>query len=252
MGNADWSLDLLERDLAAGFALLGQAERAGGMAPGESQALADGVLRCMNGALMKVSESLEAQARLRRELAQARAEMLQVQTVQTSQAVRIQDLEAEVASLRESLKLERARGAFSARNDGDASLAAGLAPSSAYLERPLVLRSPQGEFLGVTDSQGQALTLCGLLRLVEGGAQGAHAGRVVATCWERLPGAGWCLALTIMGRRTCAYALETRSLLTPSGNLVIQLLEMRVDGQPVPQEFVTRMFRQLREAFQES
>jgi len=249
MGNADWSLDLLERDLAAGFALLGQAERAGGMAPGESQALADGVLRCMNGALMKVSESLEAQARLRRELAEARAEMAQVQTVQTAQAVHIQDLEAEVAALRERLALERARDS-SAHGESDASPA--QAPASAYLERPLVLRSSQDEFLGVTDCQGQALTLCGLLRLVEDGAHGTHAGRVVATCWERLAGAGWCLALTIMGRRPCAYALETRSLLTPSGNLVTQLLEMRVDGQPVPQEFVTRMFRQLREAFQES
>jgi len=252
MGNADWSMDLLERDLTAGFALLDQAERAGGMAPGESQASADGVLRCMNGALMKVSESLEAQARLRRELAQARAEMSQVQTVQTAQALRIQGLETEVAALRESLKQERVRRSFSARNDGKTSVAAVLAPSSAHLEQPLVLCSPQGEFLGVTDNQGKALNLFGLLRLVEGGALGVHAGRIVATCWERMDGGGWCLILTVMGQRPCAYAMETRSLLTPNGNQVTQLLEMRVDGQPVPHEFVARMFRQLREAFQES
>jgi len=32
---------------------------------------------------------------------------------------------------------------------------------------------------------------------------------------------------------------------------VTQLAEMRVDGAPVPQEFVVQMFRQLRDSLQE-
>ncbi|OIO01313.1 MAG: hypothetical protein AUJ49_08070 [Desulfovibrionaceae bacterium CG1_02_65_16] len=245
MGNADWSLDLLERDLAAGFALLGQAERSGSLGPGESQVLADGVLRCMNGALMKVSESLDAQARLRRELTQTREEMARAQA---SQSVRIQGLEAEIAALRADLEAERRRGAQSLPR-ATMSDCAEQAPAEAHLTRPLVLRSGQGDFLGVADGQGRALNLAGLLRLVEHSHR-VHADRVVATCWERL-GSEWCLSVTITGPRPCGYVLATRSQLTPNGNHVTQLAQMRVDGRAVPQEFVARMFRQLRDAFQE-
>jgi len=111
-----------------------------------------------------------------------------------------------------------------------------------------VLRSQQGSFLGVTDRQGQALSLAGFLRLVEGGS--AVACRVVATCWEPCSG-GWCLTVSIMGPQPRAYVLETRSLRTPSGNWVTLLSGMQVDGRDVPQDFVVQMFRQLREGFQE-
>jgi hypothetical protein len=244
MGNADWSLDLLERDLAEGFALLGRVERAGGLGSGESQALADGVLRCMNGALMKVSESLEAQARLRQELAVVRTELHQTQAAHTA---RMQSLETEVAALRQALQHERKKREFSPR----AERFRAFSPSEEHLSRPLVLRSQQGSFLGVTDRQGQALSLAGFLRLVEGGSTVAcRAGRIVATCWEPCSG-GWCLTVSIMGPQPRAYVLETRSLRTPSGNWVTLLSGMQVDGRDVPQDFVVQMFRQLREGFQE-
>ncbi|GAB6125500.1 hypothetical protein [Humidesulfovibrio idahonensis] len=245
MGKADWSLDLLERDLAEGFALLGRAERSGGLGLGESQALADGVLRCMNGALMKVSESLEAQAQLRRELDVVRTEM---QQAQTAQAARIQSLETEVDALRKALRHARAQQEFSPRAE---RFAAARCPSDEHLSRPLVLRSQQGAFLGVTDRQGQALSLAGFLRLVEGGSPAPRrAGRVVATCWEPCSG-GWCLTVSIMGPQPRGYVLETRSLRTPSENWVTLLAGMQVDGRDVPQDYVVQMFRQLREAFQE-
>ena len=75
MGNMDWSLEQLERDLASSFSLLGRMEQASVLAPGESAALAEGVMRCMNSALLKVSESLEAQQALSRELEAMRAEL---------------------------------------------------------------------------------------------------------------------------------------------------------------------------------
>lgn len=250
MGNADWSLDLLEQDLAAGFALLGRGERTGGLGAGESKALADGVLRCMNGALMKVSESLEAQARLRKELAHARDEFRQVQD---SQSARIRALESEVMSLRKALREERDHG----RKGGAHQPPKGRAqsPPEEHVNRPLVLRSLQGEFLGVTDRQGQALSLAGFLRLVEGvrlsrGAGAQSVCRVVASCWEFSCG-GWCLTLSIPGRPCRCYALETSAVRTPSGNQVTLLSGMWVDGRRVPQDFVVQMFRQLRDGFQE-
>jgi len=96
------------------------------------------------------------------------------------------------------------------------------------------------------------LSLSGFLRLVEGAGQvPARGGRVVGSCWEARTG-GWCLTLTIFGSavRKC-YVLETRFQRTPNGNQVTLLAEMRVDGSPVPQEFVVQMFRQLRESLQE-
>lgn len=247
MGKADWSLDHLERDLAAGFGLLGRAERDGALDHGEPQALADGVLQCMNGALLKVSESLEAQGRLRRELAQTREDF---RAVQAAQAERIKGLEADVAALRRALDEERGRVQVAlARLTADETP---HFPPDDHLNRPLVLRSAQGDFLGVTDRSGQALSLCGFVRLVEGAGQApGKDGRVVGSCWEARAGS-WCLTLTIFGPvvRKC-YVLETHFQRTPNGNHVTLLAEMRVDGTRVPQEFVVQMFRQLRESLQE-
>lgn len=248
MGNADWSLDHLEQELAANFAWLGRSEAAGGLGAGESAALADGVLRCMNGALMKVSESLEAQTRLRHELAQEREEFHRVQAVQSA---RLQSLEAELAALRQELSEERGqvrRMLLQLSPEGPPA-----SPPQELLNHPLVLRSPQDEFLGVADRQGQPLNLAGFLSLIEGPvttAQG-RAKRVVASCWDGGE-TGWSLTLTISGPQAPrCYVLETRSLRTPSGNQVTLLAEMHVDGTLVPKEFVVQLFRQLRDSFQE-
>lgn len=235
MGAADWSLDQLERELAANFVWLGKAEGEGGLAAGESAALAEGVLRCMNGALSKVSESLEAQAALRRELERERDEF---RRAQAQQALRIRSMERELAALRASLNLERA-----------AAAGPPLAPPDEHLRRPLVLRTAQGDFLGVTGRDGRALSLSGFLRLVEGASQRSE--RVVASCWEA-GDKGWSLTLSISGVRSPrCYVLGTRATRTPSGNHVVVLAEMLVDGRVVPQEYVLQMFRQLREGAQE-
>jgi len=250
MGKADWSLDHLEQELAAGFALLGRSEGLGGLGAGESAALADGVLQCMNGALMKVSESLEAQSALRRELAHLCDDFRHAQST-TSE--RIKALEAEVASLRQDLVAERGRV-----RQALLSLSAKVGPSSPpeeHLTCPLVLRSALGEFLGVADPASQPLSLAGFLQLVDGFGSTAKAqrpGRVVASCWEA-NGEDWDLTLSILSPKAHnCYILETRSLRTPSGNLVTLLASMSVDGKPVPQDFVVRMFRQLRESLQEN
>lgn len=242
MGNADWSLDQLEQDLADGFALLGRSERRGGLGAGESSAFADGVMRCMNGALMKVSESLEAQASLRRELD---CERLERQRARDEHDRRIRNLEDEIQALRKCLEQERewSRTALSRLDAG----AVRLSPSEEYLSRPLVLRSQQGDFLGVTDRAGLALTLAGFLRLVEG--QGA-APRMLGTCWEA-DAEGWRLLVSVSAPRPRCHSLVTRPWLTPSGNRVTLLESLAVDGRAVPQEYALQMFRQLRESMQE-
>ncbi len=238
MGKTDWSVDQLERDLAASFALLGRMEQGGALAPGESAALADGVLRCMNGALLKVSESLEAQAELRRELAALREELWRAGserlTVLQAQDERIHILEGEVQSLRaQSLLAEDALRHF---------------PPDEFLSRPLVVRSPQGEFLGVSVVLGTPLCMGDFVRLVE---QGGDQRRIVCTLWEQC-GQDWFLTMSLSGQgaRRC-YVLETRAVLTPSGNHVTELVGLSEDGVLVPADFLLQMFRQLRESLQE-
>lgn len=244
MGNADWTLGQLEHDLAAGFDFLSRAERQGDLGRGEASAIADGVMRCMNGALMKVSESLEAQAALRRELAEAREELA---TLRQWQSDRISGLEGEVQALRRALCDERRRidrlGASSPCTQ----------PDREYLSRPLVMRSPQGEFLGITDRAGQALSLEGFLRLVDGPGRGrAPLGRQVASCWDG-DESGWSLSVSVSSPASRRhYVLATRQLRTPSGNLVTLLCGLHVDGRLVPADFVQQMFRQLRDSLQEN
>jgi hypothetical protein len=240
MGKMDWSEDQLERDLAASFALLGRMEQGGELAPGESAALADGVMRCMNGALLKVSESLEAQALLRSELATLREEFLRAgserQSLMQAQDQRIRVLEDELQALRaQSLLAEDALRHF---------------PSDEFLSRPLVVRSAQGDFLGVSVVSGQALCMGDFVRLVE---QGGDFRRIVCTLWEQ-SGPDWFLTMSLSGqgaaRRRC-YVLETRAVLTPSGNHVTELVGMVEDGVAVSGDFLLQMFRQLRESLQE-
>jgi hypothetical protein len=239
MGKADWSVDQLERDLAASFSLLGRMEQGGALAPGESAALADGVMRCMNGALVKVSESLEAQAALRRELADLREEFQRVgnnhQSFLQTQDQRIRLLEDEVQVLRaQSLLAEDALR---------------HCPSDEFLSLPLVVRSAQGDFLGLSVVAGTPLCMGDFVRLVE---QGGDHRRIVCTLWEE-HGTDWFLTMSLSGqgaaRRRC-YVLETRAVLTPSGNHVTELVGMAEDGVPVSDDFLLQMFRQLRESLQ--
>ena len=240
MGNTDWSMDQLESDLAASFALLGRMEQASALAPGESTALAEGVMRCMNGALLKVSESLEAQAALRHELDAMRQELQRAgserQSCMQAQDRRIRMLEDELQSLRaQSLLAEDALSHF---------------PSDGFLSRPLVVCSARGEFLGVSVVAGQPLCMGDFVRLVE---QGGGERRIVCTLWEQR-GEDWFLTMSLSGHGAAnkrCYVLETRAVLTPSGNHVTELVGMAEDGVPVSDDFLLQMFRQLRETLQE-
>ena len=245
MGNADRPLDHLKQDLASGAAWLEAPQFFDPTRRGDSAALADSLLQYMSGAQNKMAESLEVQKRLRRELAHVQES---ARKTQAAQQERIRSLEAEACALRRALEEERGR----VRNvlSGSSGVELAHAPPDEHLDQPLVLRSQQGEFLGVTDKCGQALTLSGFLRLVETGAKPGK--RVVASCWEARSGC-WNLTLCLSGGaapKRC-YSFETIALRTPNGNKVTLLSAVSVDGEAVPTGFVVQMFRHLRESFQE-
>lgn len=237
---SDWSSGDLERNLTGAF-VLRDTEPPRTMHQGEASFFSDGVLQ--GSAVRQAAERLEMQDSLRREIARTHEAYRGRQAAQTK---RIRELEAEMFALRRTLAEERTRLRLehAARKRGQAH----SGPPAEILLRPLVLRSRQGEFLGVTDAHGTPLTLSGFLSLVE---SGGSLDRVVSTCWEETVG-GWGLCLGICSAGGCSsHMLLVRPMRTPSGNSVTVLTTMRVEGASVPHAFLVRMFRQLRECFQE-
>jgi len=240
MANFDWSQDQLERDWTESFALIDRMERDGALPSGESSALAGGVLRCMNSALLKVAEVLEAHAALRNDMIALREEQQNVLRLHKDEEARkdarILALEHEVRQLR--MEVGRASGT-------GARLA--TCPPESFLLQPLVIRA-QDEYLGVCDKGGQALRMGDFLCMVERG----EADRLVCTSWQSA-GGGWILCLGLAPREAPAqhYTLEAASVRTPSGNLVTLLRGMTVGGDMVPHAYLLQMFRQLRDGLQQ-
>jgi len=105
MGRSDWSSEQLAQELAHGFSLLARMELGGGLAKGESTALADGVLQCMNSTLLKVSEALEAQTHLRAEIQALKGALKEAEAARAAlergSDDRMLTLESEVRQLRD-------------------------------------------------------------------------------------------------------------------------------------------------------
>jgi hypothetical protein len=240
MGNFDWSQDQLERDWSESFALIDRMERNGVLPSGESSALAGGVMRCMNGALLKVGEVLEAHAALRKDLALLteahRQDVLARQQEEARKDARIKALEREIQELR--AEYGQVGAAASARLN--------LSPPEVFLRQPMVILA-QDDYLGVCDTLGQALRMGDFLNMVERG----EPGRLVCTSWERV-GFKWILsiALTPQGAPAQSYTLEASSVRTPNGNVVTLLRRMSVAGEIVPHAYLLQMFRQLRDGLQ--
>lgn len=235
MGSVDWSEDQLVRNLTEGFQLLDRLESDGGLERGEAAALAQGVMRCMNGALLKVSEVLEEQTRLRRELALLRQEhalaLRESRDAEGRKDVRIAALESELKSLR--AELDGVRGVRVCHP----------APPDALLRQPMVVRGSGGQYLGVCDGAGQALSVSDFLGLVER----ADASRLVGTSWSAAD-EGWVLALGLSwsAGKSASYTMLMSSVRTPSGNVVTLLAAMTAGQRNIPQEYLLRMFRKIR------
>lgn len=239
---SDCSSEEGEREFPGVFAIVDALKPMFSMRVGRASTFPDGGPQ--GGASRRqVAESLEAQERLRRELDRTHEAY---RKGQAAQAKRILELEAETRALHRALEGERERIRL-ARTAREHVPAHGSPPTEILL-RPLVLRSRQGEYLGVTDAQGTPLTLSGLIRLVE---VGWGADRVVASFWDEEAG-GWSLSFGVISAgHCCSYVLRVRPMRTPSGNRVAVLMAMRVGGAPVPHVHLVRMFRQLRECFQQ-
>lgn len=119
-------------------------------------------------------------------------------------------------------------------------------PSVDFMRLPLVFKSEQGEFLGVSDRQtSQHFSLRDFVYLIHKNAGGR---KDVDTVWQRLGGAGWRLVIhesaPLSGRRK-SHHVDVERFTTPMGNLVARLVDLCFDGQTMPPFLVYELFRQI-------
>ena len=254
MGRSDWSSEQLAQELAHGFSLLARMELGGGLAKGESTALADGVLQCMNSTLLKVSEALEAQTHLRAEIQALKGALKEAEAARAAlergSDDRMLTLESEVRQLRdERRRLADALDLADQREAAPGGVARPVCPPDSLLREPLVVRTAQGDYLGVSDQSGQRLSLREFLGLVE---RQSSSDSVVCSSWEHL-GTSWLLSLGLTRGLDAAwtYALDMATVRTPSGNRVTVLRRMCFNGESVPDTYLLQMFRHLRDGVQE-
>ena len=124
----------------------------------------------------------------------------------------------------------------------------GLAPSEAFLSRPLVIRTAQGEYLGVLGGGRKHFTLGDFITLMERNISG-H--RTIETRWERRS-EQWVLVVEARDAATGgdqSILLVVRKTTTPSRNVVTEIVRLNIDGSDVPDSLLLSLFKQVRDEF---
>ena len=124
----------------------------------------------------------------------------------------------------------------------------GLAPSEAFLSRPLVIRTAQGEYLGVLGGGRKHFTLGDFITLMERNISGR---RSIRTKWERRS-EQWVLVVAARDVETGSeqsILLVVRKTITPSKNVVTEIVRLNIDGSDVPDSLLLSLFKQVRDEF---
>lgn len=117
-----------------------------------------------------------------------------------------------------------------------------LTPDDLHL--PVVIRSPRGEYLGLTGPGGTAFHLQQLLGFL---GQRAELGPVRPDSWAG-SGHDWDLTLQRPGARTGVHTFHFVKTQTPRGNQVVLLQGLSIDGSPASDTFLQAFFRQIKES----
>lgn len=119
-------------------------------------------------------------------------------------------------------------------------------PSEAFLSRPLVIRTVQGEYLGVLGGGRKHFTLGDFIALME---RNISAGRSIETRWERRTGR-WTLVVRARDKESGSdqsILLVVCKTTTPSRNVVTEIVRLNIDGSDVPDSLLLSLFKQVRD-----
>ncbi|GAB7081781.1 hypothetical protein [Megalodesulfovibrio paquesii] len=252
-----WTTDAIEQDLAARLY-------------GAARAMEDPSPQFASSVLERFSQLLEAQTALRRELESVRDELASVRA-------KSRDLDAQVFEERSqrvalSLELDELRDALTERlrqeqahqqthqrahHDNESRRKAqqnpgahappGGAEDDWHLSLPLVIRTAANEYLGVV-GRTKPFSLQDFMHLVEHG--GTRRGHVALSRLTNPP--RWVLALSANDPETGRirrHRMEVARVTTPSGNEVMQITRLAMDGVDAPEPFLLVLFRKIKEEF---
>ncbi|MES9994991.1 MerR family transcriptional regulator [Desulfovibrio aminophilus] len=233
----NWSVEQIEQELATCH---GEFFDAGTQGEAESGGAADDGAMRIAALLSKMSDVLENQTLFRGEIRSLRDEVASLReerdAAEARQRERVEELEREIGRL---------RLLASGRNRNDSL----DFPPSEYLDLPLVIRTGQGEYLGVLGRNSRAFGLKDFVALLE---RYTDRGEAVDLHWRREGDAKWGLAVVADGDADDArrIILSTGRTVTPSGNAVVRVLKLTINGQEAPDSLLLSLFRQIRESFE--
>ena len=252
MFEKNWSAEQIEQTLHHFQA--GPTTAMPGMSPGPGDAGPE-FAHSISGVLEKVSSLLENQSLFRAEIESLRKEvsvlMQEKQDLDTQYQETVARLEQQIGDL------EREKGDLLRRIldrlDMDESGARAKhgkradQPPASFLELPLVILTEQGEYLGVA-GKTRHFSLREFHHII---SASADADKTLDMSWRRA-GDAWVLRVSTHKASTGErheHELEAAETLTPSGNRVIRLQRLVIDGTTVPDPFLLMLFRKIKDGF---
>jgi len=235
----NWSAEQIAQHLASGKKLrLGNVSMDQADSPGPGRFAVQATDR-------RTTELYESQLALQAEVKVLRQDLAELRREHQGQQERYQAVAAAMAQELEEIKRTRAemeRLLDAARHNGRS---APQFPDELLLSHPLVIRTLQDEYIGVLDKDRKPFALRDFVRLIE-----ARAGtRMVDLNWQ-LSDACWTLVVRLAeDGQEQHLILVTQKTITPSNNLVTEILRMNVNGSDVPDALLPTMFKKIKDSF---
>lgn len=228
MFNNNWTVEQIEEELSGMRNAAGHVDAQAAQASGRSAD--DG--RDVSKLLLSVSDLLENQTLIGGEIRSLKDEL---------EALRLERMEAEARHLEQVRMLEVEIAALREKAGP-----MGSKPSWEYMSRPLVVRNAKGEYLGVLGKENRHFSLKEFTELLRRNVAGGDEG----VSWDN-DGDLWTLTATA---RECSdmerhLVMVTKKTITPSKNVVTEVVRLNMGGEDVPQAMLLGLFKQLRDEF---
>ena len=255
MFEKNWSAEQIEQNLSRGYSHLfkpgNNGTQAGGPAEigGAEQENKPALVDEITHVLDKMSGVLENQALFRAEIDNLRAEVVQLKQDKTDlesfYKKKIEGLEKEL----EEMQAERndlLRQFLEFANSQHDNL---TQPPDTFLKLPLVIRTAEGEYLGVA-GRTKHFNLSEFIRIIR---KNTSTRKTVSLQWQR-KNKSWILTIftnDLDNNRKHEHELQVFQTVTPSHNNVVQLTSLSIDGNSVPDPFLLVILRKIKDGFDE-
>jgi len=250
MFDKNWSTEQIEESLTRGFAKAykpmrfdEQLDNMSGRAMPASAAM----MHELTGALDKISSLLQNQTLFRAEIDSLRQEIVLLKNEKLDLEDRYKQRIVVMETELEKLRFERADIIEQVLERMHRGKGAKIVPPEVFLSLPLVIKSGQDEYLGVA-GKTKHFNLKEFLSIIH---KNATSGKALSMAWGQ-EGQNWILTVLTRDHKSNnehEHIIEVVQTVTPSKNSVVQLTNLTIDGNPVPEPFLLVLFRKIKDGF---